>query len=191
MSINNVAQIAQALHNHNNTQLVTLVGVSNTSGRMLAGFLSDAFQAQIPRPICFMLALLLMGASQIILAFSSLHTLPLGFIVMALSYGALWSLIPAISTELFGFKHVALNYSLVTMSPGVGGLIMSAGIASKVYDYYADPETNKCYGHQCFRETHYISAALCAFAASLSLAVWHRQRRFYSAVATHTGVYPA
>ena len=53
---------------------------------------------------------------------------------MGAAYGALWALIPTLTMELFGGTHVAQNYAVLTSTPAVGSVALSAGLAAWVYE---------------------------------------------------------
>jgi len=104
---------------------------------------------------------------------------------MGAAYGALWALIPTLTMELFGGTHVAQNYAVLTSTPAVGSVALSAGLAAWVYEAAAAAqggETGVCTGRSCYEVTLWSCAALSVVAAAMAAAVWVRNRAFYCAV---------
>jgi len=108
-------------------------------------------------------------------------------------YGAHWSIALAAASELFGVKNFGTLYNFLTMASPAGSLFLSGFVASTIYDYYAEQQAKHrmvqslnnnelllCEGNVCFSLTCGILALVCLFAASLSLVIVHRTRRFYA-----------
>jgi hypothetical protein len=103
---------------------------------------------------------------------------------MGAAYGALWALIPALTVELFGGTHVAENYAVLTSTPAVGSVALSAGLAAWVYEAAAAAQgagETACKGRSCYQVTLWSCAVLSGAAAAMATAVWLRNRSFYSA----------
>lgn len=107
-------------------------------------------------------------------------------------YGAHWSIALAAASELFGLKNFGTLYNFLTMASPAGSLFLSGFVASTIYDYYAEQQVKHrmltgnyndlllCEGNICFSITFGILAVVCLCAASLSLIVAHRTRKFYA-----------
>lgn len=113
---------------------------------MLAGFLSDKFAARVIRPVWLAIALLGMGASQILLAFSPLTLFYVAIPLVGLFYGSFWSLLPTIVADVWGTKAFGKIYSVVGLAPGVGSILMAQQLAGRIYDANVNAAGNKCDG---------------------------------------------
>ena len=67
----------------------------------------------IPRPIFLILISLLSAGVALACAFAPLPLLCPAAVVAGLAFGAHWSLIPALASELFGLRYFASNYCLL------------------------------------------------------------------------------
>lgn len=99
--------------------LVVVLSVFNALGRVLVGFLSD----KIGRKTSMAIVFTLQAANMFIFTF--FNTIPLliiGAAVAGLAYGALFTLFPATTADLFGVKNLGVNYGLVFTGWGIAGL---------------------------------------------------------------------
>eukprot|EP00976_Prorocentrum_cordatum_P040981 832039-Prorocentrum_minimum.AAC.1 len=69
---------------------------------------------------------------------------------------------------------------MVAMGPAAGGFAMSVGLASYIYDEYADPVTLECIGDRCFFKTLLVASAVAAAGCLTSLLLWARTRVFFN-----------
>ncbi|MCL2634378.1 MAG: OFA family MFS transporter [Oscillospiraceae bacterium] len=100
---------------------VMAVTMSNSGGRLLWGFISDKLGRN---KVIF---ILLSGNVVLPLLVNSVDGLWV-FILIAcigLFYGGIFSNFPALTADLFGVKHVAMNYGFVLLGFGVGSNIAS------------------------------------------------------------------
>ena len=67
----------------------------------------------MPRPIFLILISLLSAVVALTCAFAPLPTLSPAAVLAGLAFGAHWSLIPALASELFGLRFFASNYCLL------------------------------------------------------------------------------
>lgn len=99
--------------------LVAVLAVFNAGGRILGGIMYDKigqtstlfiiFSLQAINFLCFGM-------------YRSLILLLIGTIVTGLCYGACLSVFPAMTASLFGVKNLGVNYGLVFVAWGVGGV---------------------------------------------------------------------
>merc|ERR1712146_190869 len=103
---------------------VSITGIFNAFGRMTAGYLSDRFSTSISRPLFLTLAIAFMfiGQSSMFLSSGTLWLYFAGAII-GFTYGQFWALVPPMTIELFGERHVGLNYQLLGLAPAAGSVL--------------------------------------------------------------------
>lgn len=100
--------------------LVVVLAIFNATGRISGGFLSD----KVGRTNAMYLAFGLQAVNMFLFAiYSSIPLLILGTAVAGLSYGAIFSLFPAITADFFGIKNLGVNYGIIFTGWGVAGVI--------------------------------------------------------------------
>lgn len=100
--------------------LVVVLAIFNATGRITGGFLSD----KVGRTNAMYLAFGLQAINMFLFAFyNSIPLLVLGTAVAGLSYGAIFSLFPAITADFFGIKNLGVNYGIIFTGWGVAGVI--------------------------------------------------------------------
>lgn len=173
-------QVAQSLGGEG-AGYVTIISGFNCLGRMLAGWCSDQFRNWFYRPYFVSVALTLLALSSLIFAlFPSLTGLYAGCVVAGLGYGALFSLVPTICPELFGYTNMGSNFMLFQCAPAFSGLLYSAGMAAYVYGQHINAPGNVCLGEECFQLTHWICCVTCVLGVGSALGLGHRTRAFYA-----------
>ncbi|MBU0926517.1 MAG: OFA family MFS transporter [Spirochaetes bacterium] len=137
MMIGHLASIATTQANiPNSAYIVSLLAISNASGRVGGGMLSDRIGRRNTMLIVFSTQLLNM------LAFSFYTTEPLiilGTVVAGFSYGSLMSTFPSITSDNFGMKSYGANYGVLYTAWGVSGVLgpLIAGWAIDATDSYS------------------------------------------------------
>lgn len=100
--------------------LVVVLAIFNATGRISGGFLSD----KVGRTNAMYLAFGLQAVNMFLFAFyTSIPLLILGTAIAGLSYGAIFSLFPAITADFFGIKNLGVNYGIIFTGWGVAGVI--------------------------------------------------------------------
>ena len=182
--INNISQISQSLGGAKSSAAlyVSILSVANAVGRMSAGFLSDRYASTVlSRPMFFVVSLFLMFLGQGSLALvPSLNWLYVGCLIIGMSYGAFWALIPAMVIELFGAKNVGSNYQILSLAPAFGSVMASVVLSGAVYESHVMPHTNVCCGTACFRLTHVVTSLAALVGCALATMLWYRTRSFYT-----------
>ena len=119
---------------------VALIGlivgaIGNTSGRILSGWLSDAFgRLNVLRLMILISAiamplLYVFGAQ--ILAFS------VGVFVVYYCFGTLLAVFAATSADFYGTKYLGFNYGLLFLAWGLSALV-AAPVAGRLYDTFGN-----------------------------------------------------
>ena len=76
-------------------------------------------------------------------------------VLIGISYGAVWTIIPILTGEFFGYVNFAKNWGLMTVLPAFGG--QAFGI---IYGLDSGSDGNDvCRGTQCF-QTSFLTAAI-------------------------------
>ncbi len=121
MIIGHIASIAKNQAQwENGYLLVVLLAIFNTLGRIVGGFVSDRLGHTNTMRIVFLLQAVNMAFFS---QYSSSGTLAIGVAIVGLCYGALFSVFPAATAELYGIKNLGVNYGLVFTAWGFGGVI--------------------------------------------------------------------
>ncbi len=100
--------------------LVVLIAVFNTAGRIVGGFLSDKLGRRA------VMALIFVGQAVNMLCFAHYTSLPLLVLGVALAgifYGAIYTVMPATTADLYGVKNLGVNFGLVFTAFGAAGII--------------------------------------------------------------------
>eukprot|EP00164_Ancoracysta_twista_P002476 GFYU01003287.1.p1 GENE.GFYU01003287.1~~GFYU01003287.1.p1 ORF type:complete len:539 (-),score=151.26 GFYU01003287.1:174-1790(-) len=179
--INNLAQLVKALSDgeSNAAALVSITSIANCCGRLLAGYLSDTYMHKLSRPAFLIVFLISMAAGQLLAAFATLNMLYPVSILIGVSFGAFWCLLPSISAELFGLEHFGGNYNLGNIGPIAGSFLLSSQLAGKIYDSHTEPGSKDCYGPDCFRLSFAIISALCVGGAGSAFILWRNTKKYY------------
>ena len=181
--LNNIAQLVVALSGPTEARsvVISLFGVASCAGRLLFGAVPEKFLHAygVPRPVFLCLAAFSMSATCAGLAFC--EHLPLLYALAGsagLSFGAHWSLLPSLSSEMFGLTSFASIYTFLQMAPAATAYALGVGLVGALYQAAAarhgDAEGTSCIGVDCFQAAFLIMSGLAGVAGVLS--VWLVQR---------------
>lgn len=182
-TINNISQIGESL-NYTTVEINTLVSlwsIWNFLGRFGAGYISDIFlhTRGLGRPLFMVLTLATMTGGHVIIASGFSGNLYVGSILVGICYGSQWSLMPIITSDIYGVLHMGTIFNAIAIASPVGSCILSVFVIGDIYDEEASGEGNSCYGSHCFRLSFFILAAVSLFGSLVSLILFFRTRRFY------------
>ncbi|XAR50106.1 hypothetical protein NMG60_11004343 [Bertholletia excelsa] len=174
-TINNISQIGQSLR-YTGVEINTLVSlwsIWNFLGRFGAGYVSDAVlhTRGWPRPSFMALALLIMTVGHIFIASGLPGNLYVGSVLVGVCYGSQWSLMPTVTSDIFGVEHMGTIFNTIAIASPVGSSILSVLVIGNIYDREATGKGNSCYGTHCFLLSFIILAcvSLCGFLIALIL----------------------
>ncbi|KAL8141983.1 hypothetical protein V2J09_015015 [Rumex salicifolius] len=184
-TVNNLNQIGQSLGYSTveiNT-LVSLYSIWNCLGRFGAGYLSDVFLHRFgwPRPVLMVITLGTMTIGHIIVASGFSGNLYIGTILIGVCYGSQWSLMPTITSEIFGVLHMGTIFNTIAIASPVGSYCLSVQVIGRLYDDQTDGGSS-CSGKYCFMVSFFIMASVCLLACLLALVLLFRTRAFYRSV---------
>lgn len=182
-TINNISQVGESLGYtpSEKNSLVALLSIWNFLGRFGAGFVSDTLlhKRGWARPLLMVITLAGLSLGHVVVA--SGWNLYVGSIIVGICYGSQWSLMPTITSEIFGVGHMGTIYNTIGVASPVGSYIFSVRIIGYIYDTVAG-EDNTCYGSHCFMLAFLIMACFALFGCVVALVLYFRTRRFYEHV---------
>jgi MFS family permease len=184
--INNISQIGESL-GYTATErnsLVSLLSIWNFLGRFGAGFVSDIFlhRGGWARPLFVAVTLAIMTIGHIIVAAGFSKNLYLGSVLVGVAYGSQWSLMPTITSEIFGVAHMGTIFNTIAIASPVGSYTFSVRVIGFIYDKVGSGENNTCFGSRCFMLSFMIMASVAFFGVLVALLLFFRTRRFYKSV---------
>ncbi|KAJ8772151.1 hypothetical protein K2173_027328 [Erythroxylum novogranatense] len=185
-AINNVSQIGESLGytTFEINSLVSLWSIWNFLGRFGAGFVSDIFlhRRGWARPLFMAITLAVMTVGHIIVASGFSKNLYFGSVLVGIAYGSQWSLMPTISSEIFGVGHLGTIFNTIAIASPLGSYVCSVRVIGYIYDKTATDEGNKCFGTRCFMMSFMIMGAVAFIGFLVALVLFFRTRRFYETV---------
>lgn len=185
-TINNISQIGESLGytSRERSTLVSLWSIWNFLGRFGAGYLSDIFMHRKgwARPLVMALALATMAGGHIIIGSGLPGNLYVGSVLVGVCYGSQWSLMPTITSEIFGVLHMGTIFNTIAVASPVGSYILSVRIIGYLYDKEASAVGNSCRGTHCFMLSYFILASVSLFGFLVSLALFINTRGIYARI---------
>lgn len=136
--------------------VVSLLGLFNSGGRIVLGGISDSFGRMRTMVAIFLLC----GAAMLVMQHMHSYILyALAASAVAFSFGGAAGVFPSITADVFGPRHVGINYGVVLLAYGIGGIIGPL-MAAKIKEASSGEYTL----------AFWISAGLCLIGAILALA---------------------
>lgn len=194
-AIDNLGQIGTSLGyaKKSTTTFVSLVSIWNYLGRVSAGFASEIFlrKYKLPRPLLLTMVLLVSCVGHLLIAFAVPNSLYFASIIIGYCFGAIWPLMFAIISEIFGLKYYSTLYNFGNVASPVGSYILNVKVTGTLYDKEALKqmaalgETRKagedltCTGASCYRLSFMIITAATLFGCIVSVILVLRTRKFY------------
>ncbi|XP_059462869.1 uncharacterized protein LOC132191788 [Corylus avellana] len=194
-AIDNLGQIgkSQGYPTDSLTTFVSLVSIWNYLGRALSGFVSEILlvKYKFPRPLMLTLVLLFCSIGHILIAFAVPNSLYFASVIIGFCFGAQWSLVFAIISEIFGLKYYSTLYNLGAVASPIGSYILNVRVAGRLYDKEAVKQmrtlgvTRKagqaltCTGAHCYQMAFIIITGTTLFGFLASIVLVLRTRKFY------------
>ncbi|KAL2611362.1 hypothetical protein R1flu_023054 [Riccia fluitans] len=182
---------------------ISLLSIWNFLGRLGFGTISEIclHRYRIARPVFLALTQATMSIGHLIYAVAFPGSLYVGSVIIGLCYGAQWSLMPAITSEIFGLVRFGTLFNTIAIASPLGAYFLSVQVAGRIYDYEAEKEGIPvplindldgipifrwlkssellCNGAQCFRMTFIIMAIVSFFGCLVCLILVARTKTFY------------
>ena len=164
------------------SSLFSLWSFWNFLGRIGAGYASVIFlhARGWARPLLMALTLAAMTAGHVVIASGFSGNLFIGSVLVGVCYGSQWSLMPTITSEIFGVRHLGTIFNTIAVASPIGSYVLSVRVIGYIYDRHAAGEENTCYGKYCFISSFFILASVTLLGFLVALALFFRTRRFYS-----------
>uniref|UniRef100_A0A7N1A875 Nodulin-like protein n=1 Tax=Kalanchoe fedtschenkoi TaxID=63787 RepID=A0A7N1A875_KALFE len=187
-TVNNISQIGESLGytTVERSNLVSLWSIWNFTGRFGAGYVSDYLlhTRGWPRPSIMAITLATMSIGHLIIAFGFTGNLYVGSLLVGVCYGSQWSLMPTITSEIFGVGHMGTIFNTIAVASPLGSYILSVRVVGYIYDKEAAGKGKLCLGTHCFMLSFLIMAFVMLFASFVALVLFYRTRRFYKMLVT-------
>ncbi|CAA3007208.1 protein NUCLEAR FUSION DEFECTIVE 4-like [Olea europaea var. sylvestris] len=182
-TINNISQIGESLGytSVQRSTLVSLWSIWNFLGRFGAGYVSDILMHRQgwARPLLMTVSLATMAGGHIIIGSGFPGNLYLGSVLVGVCYGSQWSLMPTITSEIFGVPHMGTIFNTIAVASPVGSSILSVGVIGHIYDKEASSEGHSCRGTHCFMLSFFILASVTLFGFLVALVLFIKTRGLY------------
>lgn len=185
-TINNISQIGESL-GYTTVEINTLVSlwsIWNFLGRFGAGYVSDILlhRRGWARPLLMVITLATMTIGHVIIASGFAGNLYVGSVIVGVCYGSQWSLMPTITSELFGVGHMGTIFNTIAIASPVGSYLLSVRVIGYIYDKEASGKQNSCSGTHCFMLSFLIIGCVTLFGSLVASALFFRTKRFYKLV---------
>ncbi|KAG2402994.1 uncharacterized protein HKW66_Vig0247360 [Vigna angularis] len=194
-ALDNLGQIGKSLGypKKSLTTFVSLVSIWNYLGRASSGFASEFLLAKykFPRPLLLTLVMLLSCVGHILIAFGIPNSLYFSSVIIGYCFGAMWPLMFAIISEIFGLKYYSTLYNLGAVASPVGAYILNVKVTGFLYDKEALKQLKMkgltrqkgkdltCLGVQCYKMPFIIITASTLVGSFVSFILVLRTRKFY------------
>ena len=183
-TINNMNQLGQSFGYSTKeiTFFVSLWSIWNFFGRLGAGYLSDIFLFRgWSRPLFIVITLAIMTVGHIIIALGFSGNLYVGSILVGICYGSQWTLMPTVSKEIFGIRHIGTISNTISIACPIGSYIFSVRVIGYIYDKEASGNTS-CFGTHCFMSSFIIIATVDFLGCLVAIFLFFRTKRYYQLV---------
>ncbi|XP_042499359.1 protein NUCLEAR FUSION DEFECTIVE 4-like [Macadamia integrifolia] len=185
-TVNNISQIGGSL-GYSSVEMSTLVSlwsIWNFVGRFGAGYISDYFLhlRGWARPLFMVITLASMSIGHAVIATGLPGALYAGSVLVGVCYGSQWSLMPTITSEIFGVRHMGTIFNTISIASPVGSYILSVRVVGYIYDKEASDGGSTCSGAHCFMLSFLIMASVTLLGSVVAFVLFLRTRRFYKLV---------
>ncbi|THU65401.1 hypothetical protein C4D60_Mb05t03240 [Musa balbisiana] len=188
-TVNNISQIGGSLGytSLETSTLVSLWSIWNFLGRFGSGYISDYFLRRKgwARPLFIALTLAVMSVGHAVISTGFPGSLYMGSVLVGICYGSQWSLMPSITSELFGLQHFGTIFNTIAIASPFGSYILSVRVVGYIYDMESSTSSSDihdCIGRHCFMLSFLIMASVSLFGTVVALILFGRTRRFYEQV---------
>ncbi|KAL4199822.1 hypothetical protein AMTRI_Chr03g146710 [Amborella trichopoda] len=184
-TINNMSQLGESL-GYTTTEISTLVSlwsIWNFLGRFGAGYVSEYFlhRAGYARPLFMVITMAAMAIGHGVISSGFRGALYVGSILVGVCYGSQWSLMPTISSEIFGLRNLGTLFNTISIASPIGSYILSVWVVGYIYDLEAS-DKESCSGTHCFMVSFLIMASAALIGCLVASVLYFRTRRFYQEV---------
>ncbi|TKY52981.1 ribosomal RNA-processing protein 12 [Spatholobus suberectus] len=137
------------------------------------------------------LVMLLSCVGHLLIAFGIPNSLYFSSVIIGFCFGAIWPLLFAIISEIFGLKYYSTLYNFGSVASPVGSYILNVRVTGYLYDKEALKQLKikglirqkgkelTCIGLQCYRMAFIIITASTLVGCFVSFILVLRTRKFY------------
>ncbi|XP_074305810.1 putative transporter MCH1 [Silene latifolia] len=184
-TIDNLGQIGTALgySKKSISSIVSLFGIWQYLGRVMGGLISEYLLTKYkwPQPVSLTAILFLSCIGHLLIAFNVPYGLYISSVIIGFCFGAEWTYLYAIISELFGLKYYATLYNYGSLAAPLGSYIFNVRVAGHLYDKVRESQLKalgitrgpgqalNCNGVKCFQLSYIIITAATFFSAIVSL----------------------
>ena len=172
---------------------VSLVSIWQYLARVMGGLISEKSldKYKWPRPACLTFVLFVSCIAHLLIAFNTPYGLYVGSVIMGFCFGAEWTYLFTIISELFGLKHYGTLYNYGSLAAPLGSFIFNVRVAGHLYDREGlrqlvalgvrrkHGEEFHCYGVKCYQLAYLIITGATFVTAIVSLILVARTRKYY------------
>jgi hypothetical protein len=171
---------------------LALFSVAQAVGRVATGAVSEAalnwntkrcmIDIGVPRPFFLVLASLVAALSHFMLGLASRQLFfVLGSMLSGAAFGMVWPLMVLIVGEVFGTANAGANYMFYDgFSSAIGTLLLTKGLAQRVYEGHSAVDSSACQGQKCFQLTHLLVSAASLTCVVTSAGLLYASRSTYN-----------
>lgn len=197
-ALDNLGQIGNSLGypKKSLTTFVSLVSIWNYLGRAMCGYASEYLLSKyrFPRPLMLTLVMLLSCVGHLLVAFGVPNSLYIASLINGFCFGALWPLMYAIISEIFGLKYYSILLHFGTMASPLGSYLLNVRVAGYLYDKEALKQLHmkgltrqagkelNCSGVECYKMAFFIITASTLVGCFSSIVLVLRTRKYYKSV---------
>jgi len=165
---NNITELASALHfQEYNVNLMIIIPLTTTILSTIIGLVSDKTQKCLSRDKLMIVGLAMFLISEVLYISAAyiIEILILSKIMLGIGISIIWSLGPAIMSEMFHIDNIGRNWGILVFFVAIINFIIQM-IYGALYDANKrNPGDLYCYGMNCFRGAF----GICIFTSILSI----------------------
>eukprot|EP00047_Mylnosiga_fluctuans_P024693 m.168279 g.168279 ORF g.168279 m.168279 type:complete len:525 (+) comp9906_c1_seq5:3-1577(+) len=156
------------------TALVAVFSFCNAGGRVLWGLLSDRSGLQRVTVLLITIVGMMTGHIMLILLPAQLM---LACVLIGTFFGGLIAIAPVMVSDLFGYRYYGTNWGFIVLAPATGSVLFGF-LYGAVFDLHATHigDCLTCHGVECYRPVFYVTTALLAVAAAVTVVLARRIR---------------
>lgn len=167
-TVNNISQIGSSLGytSVETGTLISLWSIWNFLGRFGTGYISDYFlhNRGYARPLFMAITLVTMSIGHAVISSGLPGALYVGSVLVGVCYGSQWSLMPTITSEIFGLRHFGTIFNAISIASPLGSYILSVRVVGYIYDMEASSSgMSSCISIHCFMLSFLIMASVSFF----------------------------
>ncbi len=170
-TINNVAQLQEALNGGTKSDsmtgvFVSIIATGSCAGRLMGGAIAAYYEkdrAKWIRLLGLSSALSTLAALWIALA-PQVEMLYGSCLMAGVGFGMLWAVLPPLCADLYGLEGLGGIYNMLNFAPMTGSLTLATALTGSLYDKESDSQgqtgDDPCVGLACFQKAFLILSAL-------------------------------